>query len=139
MVKKRSAGHPRIFKDEQAFQNKMNDYIKYCNEKKEFPNVAGFCVYCDIGRQSFYDQKNYYSYTYSKVENILENATINSKHASDTWKIFYSKNKHGYRDRFTNEIEHTNPIEINMNMSKLSKADLIELKKLSKKVKDDEE
>jgi len=137
MAKTKVMGKPRIFKDEQAFLNNMNEYINSCNEKQEFPNVAGFCVFMDIGRQTFYDQKAHYPYTYEKVENVLENATINSKYASDTWKIFYSKNKHGYRDRFVNEVEHTKPIEINMNLNKLSTADLLELKKLSEKVKDE--
>lgn len=134
---KRGRGHPRIFKSAKEFQDKMNDYINYCNEEQEFPNIAGFCVFMDINRDSFYAQQEYYSDTYKKVEDILENATINSKYASDTWKIFYAKNKHGYRDRFVNEVEHTTPIEINMNMSKLDKKDLLKLKELSKKVKDE--
>lgn len=137
MVAKRTKGKPRIFKNEQAFLEKMNEYIDSCNQKQEFPNVAGFCVFMDIHRGTFYDQQQHYPDTFKKIEDVLENATINSKYASDTWKIFYAKNKHGYRDRFINEVEHTNPIEINMNMSKLSVEELKQLKELSKKVKDE--
>ena len=36
---------------------------------------------------------------YKKVNDILEDATINSKDINDTFKIFYMKNKFGYKDK----------------------------------------
>ena len=126
----------RAFPTEHDLINRMNEYLNYCNELENFPNIAGFCVFCDITRETFYAQKNYYSDTYKKVNDILENGAINSKHASDTWKIFYAKNKFGYRDRFETSVEH-NPIEVNLNLKKLSKDELKHLKQLSKKVKDE--
>lgn len=89
----------RAFKTEQDFINKVKEYVAKCKEDKELPNVAGFCVYCDICRETFYAQENYYSDTYKKVNDILENATINSKEVNDVFKIFYMKNKFGYKDR----------------------------------------
>lgn len=126
----------RSFKNGKELYDKMQEYLQVCRMQMEFPNIAGFCVFCDITRETYYAQKNYYSDTIKKVEDLLEDAAINSK-ASDTWKIFYAKNKFGYRDRFVNEIEHTNPIDINVNMNKLSADELKQLKELTKKVKEE--
>ena len=79
--------------------NKFKEYINICKNKKELPNIAGFCVHCNINRDTFYAQKEYYSDTYKKVNDILEDATINSKDINDTFKIFYMKNKFGYKDK----------------------------------------
>ena len=92
----------RAFPTKEDFENKFIDYIKQCRELKELPNIAGFVVYADINRDTFYAQKEYYSDTFKKVNEILENATINSKDISDTFKIFYMKNKFGYRDKQEN-------------------------------------
>lgn len=47
---------------------------------------------------TFYAQKEYYSEAYKRVQGILEDAVINGK-ANDTMKIFYMKNKFGYKDK----------------------------------------
>lgn len=92
----------RIFKKKEDFINKFKDYINKCNQEKCLPNIAGFCVYCDINRDTFYAQEEYYSDTYKKVNDILEDATINCKDVNDTFKIFYMKNKFGYKDKQEN-------------------------------------
>lgn len=89
----------RIFKTDKEFINKFKEYISKCKEQKDLPNIAGFCVYCDINRDTFYAQKEYYSDTYKKINDILEDATINSKDINDTFKIFYMKNKFDYKDK----------------------------------------
>lgn len=96
-------GKPRVFKTEQELLDTFNNYIEYCKSNKELPNIAGFVVFADIGRQTFYDYKDRYPYTYKRINDILENATINNKDINDTFKIFYMKNKFDYRDR--QEIE----------------------------------
>ena len=96
-------GKPRVFKAEQELLDTFNNYIEYCKSNKELPNIAGFVVFADIGRQTFYDYKDRYPYTYKRINDILENATINNKDINDTFKIFYMKNKFDYRDR--QEIE----------------------------------
>lgn len=90
------------FKTEKEFKDKFMEYIKNSKNKKELPNIAGFCVYCDIHRDTFYAQKDYYSDTYKKINDILEDATINCKDVNDTFKIFYMKNKFGYKDKQEN-------------------------------------
>lgn len=89
----------RTFKTKKDFENKFKEYIQKCKTDKELPNIAGFCIYCDINRDTFYAQEKYYSDTFKKVNDILEDATINSKEINDTFKIFYMKNKFGYKDK----------------------------------------
>ena len=92
-------GRPKAFKTAEEFKETFTNYIKKCEAKKELPNIAGFCVYADINRDTFYAQKEYFSDTYKKVNEMLEDATINSKEINDTFKIFYMKNKFDYRDK----------------------------------------
>lgn len=89
----------RIFKNKKEFIEKFKEYIKECSEYEKLPNIAGFCVYCDINRDTFYAQEEYYSDTYKKINDILEDATINAKEVNDVFKIFYLKNKFGYKDK----------------------------------------
>lgn len=93
----------RAFKDDKAFLNKFENYLKDCEDKKRMANVAGFCAYANINRDTFYAQKEYYSDTFNKINYELENEAINTNYVSDTMKIFYMKNKCGYRDK--QEIE----------------------------------
>jgi hypothetical protein len=88
----------RTFKTKEDFINKFKEYIKVCEYEQKLPNIAGFCVYCDINRDTFYAQKEYYSDTFKKVNDILEDSTINAN-INDTFKIFYLKNKFDYSDR----------------------------------------
>ena len=89
----------RKYKTEKEFENKFEEYLRYCEDRKDLPNIAGFVVYANIGRQTFYDQERFYPYTFKKINDMLENATINSKNINDTFKIFYMKNKFGYKDK----------------------------------------
>lgn len=89
----------RAFKTDKDFYNKFKEYIQYCNKEERLPNVAGFCVYSDINRDTFYAQKDYYSDTFKKVNEMLEDEALNNKYVNDTLKIFYMKNKCGYKDR----------------------------------------
>ena len=99
----------RAFKNAQELQDKMLEYIDYCKKEERLPNIAGFCVYADINRDTFYAQKEYYSDTYKKTQEILEDEALNNKFTNDTLKIFYLKNKCGYKDR----QEISNDITIN--------------------------
>lgn len=92
----------RSFETEKDFEEVFVSYIVDCEQRKKLPNIAGFCVFADINRDTFYAQKDLYSDTFKKVNEILEDATINSKEVSDTFKIFYMKNKFGYRDKQEN-------------------------------------
>lgn len=98
----------RAFSNKDDFLQKFKQYIESCSFKNDLPNIAGFCVFCDINRDTFYAQEKYYSDTFKKVNDILEDATINAKDVNDTFKIFYLKNKFGYKDRQENVNVETN-------------------------------
>lgn len=89
----------RSFKTAKEFENKFKEYVEYCKKNDRLPNVAGFSVYADINQDTFYAQKEYYSETFKKVNDILEDEAINNKCLNDARVIFYMKNKCGYKDK----------------------------------------
>ena len=70
-------GQPRKFKTDEEFQTYFVEYIEDCSKKGKLPNISGFCVWCDIARETFYTQKSYYSDTYQKIRAALEDALVN--------------------------------------------------------------
>jgi hypothetical protein len=115
MPEKRGKGQPRAFENSDIFLNAVKAYALHCEDKGKLPNVAGFCVYADITRETYYKQKDYYSDTFTRAEDILEDGAINSD-AAPNFKIFYMKNKFGksYKDKV--ETEHSGTMEINTEM-----------------------
>lgn len=108
-------GKPRAFKDAKAFEDKFIEYITYCRENKRFSNIAGFCAYCHITRDTFYAQKEYYSDTYNIVNDILEDEVLQD----NTYRAqLYLKNKFGYKDKQEIESKNTNT-NINTDISDL--------------------
>ena len=93
------------FKTDKEFKDKYIEYIDYCNLKERVPNVAGFAVFCDINRDTFYAQKEIYPDTFKKINDMLEDEALNNKYTNDTLKIFYMKNKCGYKDK--QEVEQS--------------------------------
>jgi hypothetical protein len=89
----------RAFKTAEDFEQKFANYLAVCEVNKNLPNIAGFCVYARINRDTFYAQKELYSDTFKRINDMLEDAAINCKAINDTFKIFYMKNKFDYKDR----------------------------------------
>ena len=100
----RPKGHPRSFKDDKDFMNKFDQYLDRCVEAERLANIAGFCAYCSISRETFYAQDNYYSDTFKVIQAKLEDEAIN--HKATSMGIFYLKNKFGYVDKV--ETSNTN-------------------------------
>ena len=98
-------GRPKKFESGEEFEEKAVQYVEYCTEHGEFPNVAGFCVFCDMSDDVYYKVRGDFTESFKKVERLLENAAINSKAASDTLRIFYMKNKCGYYDRVQADVK----------------------------------
>ncbi len=99
----RGKGHPRIFKDEHEFRSEFERYIQHCRENKRFPNIAGFCAFKWITRESFYQCQNYYPDTYNRVRDLLEDEVF--QHNTYMSQL-YIKNTFGYRDK--QEVTNTN-------------------------------
>lgn len=94
----------RIFKDEKEFMNKFEEYLDYCNKNKRLANIAGFSVYCKICRDSFYAQKDYYPETFSMINDILEDYTLNAD-INHLLKMFYLKCKFKYNDHYVDNLK----------------------------------
>ena len=69
----------RAFKTEKIFEKKFKDYIEYCKTNSRLPNVAGFSVYADINRDTFYQYKNIYPDTFKKINKHWEFVISNIK------------------------------------------------------------
>lgn len=102
----------KLFETEKVFEDTFIKYLKDCEKKKKMPNVAGFAVFARIGRERFYEQKKLYPDTFELINAMLEDEVINSKNVSDTVRIFYMKNKCGYKDKIEEEVKQTQKIEI---------------------------
>lgn len=91
-------GNPRIFKTAEELMQAFADYIHKCMEHNQIANVAGFCVFADITRETFYKQQDYYSDAYQKIRQALEDRTVNND-KSVAMSIFLLKNHFNYSDR----------------------------------------
>lgn len=100
------------FETAEAFEKAFLEYLKYCERKKRLPNVAGFVVKERMSRQGFYIQKDFYPETFELINAMLEDEALNNKTVSDALKIFYMKNKCGYKDKIEEEVKNTQRIEI---------------------------
>ena len=107
MVSKR-----RKFKSAKEFENEFLKYLNNCKKYEKLPNVAGFCVFEDMNRDTFYTQEELYSDTFKKINDMLEDEALNCKCLSDGRVIFYMKNKCGYKDKQEIDTTSSNRIEI---------------------------
>lgn len=81
--------------------NKFKEYIQYCEDKEiKMPNIAGFCIYAEIDKQTYYNYKTNadYNSTFELIDMMHENSTLNSKE-NPIMRIFYLKNKFDYIDK----------------------------------------
>ena len=101
----------RAFKTDKELKDKFDAYIDKTRKEEKLANIAGFCVFCHINRDTYYAQKEIYPDTIKAIETELEDYTINAK-INDTFKIFYMKNKFNYRDRTELDNQVSGKIEI---------------------------
>lgn len=107
----------RAFPNPKDLENKFIEYVKWCKKEERLPNVAGFSVYADINRDTFYQYAHIHADTFKKVNAMLEDEALNNKFTNDTLKIFYMKNKCGYRDNI--EVQNEGLNKVNELLSKI--------------------
>ena len=107
-----SKGQPRAFKDSKEFEEKFITYIQHCKDIDYLSNVAGFCRFCRITRETFYKQKEYYSDTFNIIQLILEDEGINNKTIGDSFKKYYMANKFNWTDNRDIRLDDKRPIQI---------------------------
>lgn len=85
-------------------------YIDECIIRKRFANVAGFCVYACISRQTFYNYRSdpNYNLVMDYIDNVMEDEALNVEHRRYPIAILYLKNKFGYADKVENRNVNTN-------------------------------
>ncbi len=105
-------GQPRAFSNGDDFENKFIDYIKYCKDIEYLTNIAGFCRFCGITRETFYKQKDYYSDTFNIIQCILEDEAINCKSIGDSFKKYYMSNKFNWCEKQVIDQTNRNRVEI---------------------------
>jgi hypothetical protein len=107
------AGRPRAIESPEQLYEIFIEYIEECIAKSRFANTAGFRRYADIPKSTYYDyeKREEYSDTIKKMDDILEDETLNAKMAPAE-KIFYLKNKFGYTDKQEIESKNDNTVRI---------------------------
>ena len=106
MTEKKPIGRPLKHTPEEVGKL-YNDYLEHCKaEKLLLPNIAGFCVYADISRETYYEWRDNkhkgFSDTIKRIDKSLEDHALQCKDAAKS--IFYLKNKFGYRDKIETEL-----------------------------------
>ena len=102
----------RKFKTAKEFEDKFFEYLKYCKDNERLTNIAGFCVYCRMNRDTYYAQKEYYSDSFGLTDCILEDEAINCKHIGDSFKKYYMSNKFNWCEKQVIDQTNTNRVQI---------------------------
>lgn len=121
----------RVFNSPEELEQIFFDYIDYCDDKKDMPNIAGFCVYMKrikgkkIHRDTYYGYKEYegYSDTLKSIDEAIENAVINCKFQKDLMKIAYLNNKCGYSQKVDTTLR--NPEGESLRITTVAEADAL--------------
>jgi len=99
---------------EELWKNFLN-YLDYCRLERKFPNIAGFTIYANMGRSTFYNymeegNSNYLAFvdTIKRINQHLEDECINNHFTSPAERIFYLKNKFNYADKQEVKTVNTN-------------------------------
>jgi hypothetical protein len=97
----------RKFKTPKEFRDALWSYLDTCAEKKEMPNIAGFCAFREIGKRTYYDYAKRYPHIKRAFEAVVENVWLQRlAGTSATGAIFYLKNafREDYKDRNETDI-----------------------------------
>ena len=91
--------------DGMSFLVLLEEYIKECEREKEkkkgsarFPNLAGFCRYCCLGKSELESLSRLYPHEYELMCSVLEDEALNSD-ISATLVSAYLKNHFGYGEK----------------------------------------
>ena len=93
-----------------GLQNVFDAYVKNCAVRQRFVNVAGFCVFANISRTTFYNYRknDKYELAMDYIDNVMEDETLNVPNKQYPIAILYLKNKFGYSDKVESRNVNTN-------------------------------
>jgi hypothetical protein len=95
---------------------KVDKYFNKCDSTGKPPTITGLMLYLGLGREQFYYNLShpYFGpimlYARDRIENWLEEQLVTIKH-NPTGIIFALKNRHGWKDVQTTEINYNNLTE----------------------------
>ena len=100
-------GRPRVFKSPDQLFDMFTSYLDFCTNNEQLPNIAGFMVHLysffkiEIDRPSFYKYQEYkeFSNTIKRINESLEDTTLNNKTQKDLIKLAYLNNRCGYTNK----------------------------------------
>lgn len=104
--------------DTKQLLNKWQEYKDYCKDGELLANIAGFCLFADISRETLYNyfRNEKYIDTKNKIERDIEEIAvqqgINAKNPA--FLIFYMKNKCGWKDRQELDVNADLDAQINV-------------------------
>ena len=91
--------------DGRTFLILLEEYIKECEREEDkkkgaarFPNLAGFCRYCCLGKSELENLSKVYPREYELMCSVLEDEALNSD-ISATLVSAYLKNHFGYGEK----------------------------------------
>lgn len=107
------SGRPKAMKSGKAYLSTLEEYVEYCKENGRLVNIAGFCRYAGITRETYYRLKDYYPQEYDLAEAIIEDEVLNANGVNATIRIAYLNNKYDYKGYVRNfPIEHQHRMTI---------------------------
>lgn len=86
------------------------EYVEYCISQRRFLNIAGFCVFAGISKNTYYSyaKKDEFKEVYEFMSNVGEDFALNVPSKQYPIAIMYLKNRFGYADKVENKNTDTN-------------------------------
>ncbi len=111
----------RVFKTEQAFLNRFQDYLEDCAEKEKLPNISGFAYFAKIVRKTFYNQEKIYPRAFDLINSALEDETLNNTTQPPQIRTLVLTNRYRYSNKSEVVSEnYNNNVNENYDLSKLT-------------------
>ena len=109
VIEKKKRKKPKSYKPT-ALQNVFDAYVESCAIRKRFVNIAGFCVFANMSRTTFYNYRKNVNYEQAMdyIDNVMEDETLNVSNKQYPIAILYLKNKFGYSDKVESRNVNTN-------------------------------
>lgn len=107
---KSKGGRPPSFKSPEELENKIQKYLKECEEKEKPVLVVGFAVFCNVHKDTIYEyaKKPEYSDSLKRLTQAAEHSLVSGglvgKYNS-SFAIFLAKNNHKYKDKVEQEVQ----------------------------------
>jgi len=104
------AGRPPKYKNPEKLEEKIQEYIKNCEEENNPLTISGLCLFCGFeSRQSFYDleKKPEFSYIIKKARLTIESIYEAQLHKTACSGAIFALKNFGWSDHQSIQIDNT--------------------------------